>query len=245
MRMPTLTAAELLDVWERGLTQPSEQRALLLLSASQPDRSIEAVGALSIGQRDAQLLTLREQLFGPQLLSLADCPQCHLRVQLDLKIGDLRMPALEPIETFTLTLRDYEVGCRLPNTFDLIAIAPQPDVDAARRMLIERCVLSVERVGRPHPIDQLPPDVLDAIEAHMEQRDPQAQLQLALTCPQCSYTWSAAFDIATFFWTEINAWAARLLRDVHTLASAYGWRESDILALSPYRRQAYLDLIDA
>jgi hypothetical protein len=35
------------------------------------------------------------------------------------------------------------------------------------------------------------------------------------------------------------------LRDVHELASAYGWRESEILALSPQRRQAYLELVRA
>ena len=35
----------------------------------------------------------------------------------------------------------------------------------------------------------------------------------------------------------------RFLRDVHTLASTYGWREADILALSPWRRQYYLALI--
>ncbi|HSB10234.1 MAG TPA: phage baseplate protein, partial [Blastocatellia bacterium] len=31
---------------------------------------------------------------------------------------------------------------------------------------------------------------------------------------------------------------------VHTLASAYGWRESDILNLSPWRRQLYLTLVN-
>ena len=50
-------------------------------------------------------------------------------------------------------------------------------------------------------------------------------------------------DVAAFFWTELNAWAVRLLREIHALASAYGWREADILALSPKRRDLYLELI--
>ena len=33
--------------------------------------------------------------------------------------------------------------------------------------------------------------------------------------------------------------------EVHVLASSYGWRESDILNMSAWRRQYYLDLIGA
>jgi hypothetical protein len=33
------------------------------------------------------------------------------------------------------------------------------------------------------------------------------------------------------------------LREVHTLAWAYGWREADILAMSPARRQFYIELV--
>jgi hypothetical protein len=31
---------------------------------------------------------------------------------------------------------------------------------------------------------------------------------------------------------------------VHLLARAYGWRETDILALSARRRQSYIELIE-
>ena len=51
------------------------------------------------------------------------------------------------------------------------------------------------------------------------------------------------FDIVSFFWAEIDAWARRVLREVNVLARAYGWRESDILALSPVRRQIYLSMV--
>jgi hypothetical protein len=47
----------------------------------------------------------------------------------------------------------------------------------------------------------------------------------------------------SFFWNEINTWAYRMLRDVHALATAYGWREADIVAMSPWRRQVYLDMV--
>ena len=41
----------------------------------------------------------------------------------------------------------------------------------------------------------------------------------------------------------MNHWAGRMLLDIHALARAYGWSESDILALPPRRRQAYLELV--
>jgi hypothetical protein len=50
------------------------------------------------------------------------------------------------------------------------------------------------------------------------------------------------FDIASFLWRETHGWAQGTLRDVHGLAAAYGWREEDVLRLSPTRRQIYLEL---
>jgi hypothetical protein len=47
----------------------------------------------------------------------------------------------------------------------------------------------------------------------------------------------------TFFWKEIAAHAKRLLREVHILAAAYKWREADILAMNPNRRQYYLEMV--
>jgi hypothetical protein len=59
----------------------------------------------------------------------------------------------------------------------------------------------------------------------------------------CTYSWHAAFDIATYLATEVHTWASRQLREVHDLARAYGWSEAEILAMSPTRRRAYLELL--
>jgi hypothetical protein len=92
-------------------------------------------------------------------------------------------------------------------------------------------------------IDRLPADVTEAISARMAEADPQADVRLNLVCPQCNHRWQAPLDIAAFLWSEIQAWAVRLLREAHLLASTYGWREADILAMTPWRRQVYLELI--
>ena len=93
------------------------------------------------------------------------------------------------------------------------------------------------------PASELPDAVMEAVTNRMAQADPQADVQLAIRCPNCGHQWEAPFDIGSFLWTEIHACAMRLLREIHALASAYGWREADILALSPRRRQAYLELL--
>jgi hypothetical protein len=91
----------------------------------------------------------------------------------------------------------------------------------------------------------LPAAVVDAVAKEMAEADPQADVQVAVACPMCGHRGRATFDIVSFLWSEVDAWACRILREVHTLASAYGWCERDILALSPVRRQFYLAMVGA
>ena len=87
--------------------------------------------------------------------------------------------------------------------------------------------------------------MLDALTEAMAEADPQSHLELALSCPSCQLDWQSVFDIASYLWSEIETWALRILSEVHILASAYGWRETEILALSPLRRQLYLERVAA
>jgi S-adenosylmethionine synthetase len=92
--------------------------------------------------------------------------------------------------------------------------------------------------------DGLAADVADVIVDRMSEADPQANIELDLTCAQCGHRWQALFDIESFLWSEINVWARRTLKEIHTLARAYGWSEREILNLSPWRRHFYLNLIN-
>ena len=62
--MRPLTAEGLLTAWERGQELAPAARALLLLSLAAPEASEEWLMSLTVGQRDAGLLTLRQWLFG-------------------------------------------------------------------------------------------------------------------------------------------------------------------------------------
>lgn len=242
--MRPLSAAKLLDVWEQGQARSPADRALLLLAAACPDTQAEDLAELPIGQRDAGLLRLREWTFGSPVVSLATCPQCGERLELTFQVGDVLTPSPEPGEQpSSLSVGPYEVQFRLPNSRDLAVAAGSGDVEDGRRLLVERCVLAASRGDQEEPAGDLPAEVVEVLAERMAQADPQGDVRLALACPSCGHEWQAAFDIVSFFWSEIHAWAQRILHQVHTLASAYGWREADILAMSPWRRQAYLELV--
>lgn len=244
--MRALSAMELLRVWEQGMAQPPAQRALALLTLACADIAPAQLARLSIGRRDERLLTLREWAFGPRLQSVADCPRCGGKLDVEFDVSDIRAgPAPEPVEELSLTAAGHEVRFRLPNSTDLACLSAEEDISTNQARLFERCVLAARRDGQELAAKQLPESIISTVMERMAQSDPQADVQLELTCPSCQHRWLAAFDIGSFFWSEINAWAARLLREIHILASAYGWSEAEILSVSPWRRQAYLEMVGA
>jgi hypothetical protein len=243
--MHTPSAAELLKVWERGLAQPLVERAIDLLAVAYAETDRESIAHWSIGRRDAGLLQLREMLMGPHLSALVACPHCAHQLELAFNVSEILAQPSEGAESYALDFAGYIVRFRLPNSSDVAAIATETDLQLARQQLFYQCVLQVSREGESTTADQLPEDVILAVGQRMALIDAQADVQLALTCPGCAHAWAAAFDIVSYLWSEINAWAVRMLREIHLLASAYGWREADILALSPLRRQLYLEMIGA
>lgn len=242
--MNPVTTAELLTAWERGLSQSGARRLLTLLTTAHPDVSDEQMLRLPIGQRDGLALRLREALFGSQLTSLAACPICNELLEFVLDVADIKVTPSGPAqESLTLQLEDIDLAFRLPDSQDLMLIEAVSSVDEARKLLFERCLLSVAQAGKTLPVDKLSEAILDKVEVAMSEADPQANVQLDLFCPACQHNWLATFDIASFLWSEINVWAQRVLNEVHLLAKAYAWREADILAMTPTRRRYYLERV--
>jgi hypothetical protein len=237
-----INTANLLTAWEQGQNLSIPKRVVaLLVACGWPSQDLDS---LSIGQRDALLIQLRAQVFGPQAQSVADCPSCGERLELSFDLRDMLIEAPnDPSEPFELCCDEYRLLLRPANTADVLALHPRASLQQARALLLEHCVLSAQygdQVIRPA---DLPAPIVEQLSASLAAADPQADLQLLLDCPECGHQWSALFDIVSFFWRELDAWARRMLRDVHTLAWAYGWREADILALSPERRALYLELV--
>lgn len=238
------STTDLLRVWEEALGRPPVEAALALLGAFPTHGDARAVAQMSVGRRDEALLDLHECLFGPQLAGVAACPGCGEDLELSFQIADIRMPKVAiPAEPITVSVGDVDVEFCLPSSADVLAVAGQADVATAREVLLERCIVRIEQAGRRVPSGTLPPDVDDAVTTAMATADPQADVEVALACPSCGHAWTEAFDIAMFLLTEIDAWAVRLTGDVHVLASAYGWSETEILRLSRRRRELYLEAV--
>lgn len=243
--MHGLSAQELLLIWEVGLRQHPVDRALSILALALPQAPRDELLALSVGQRDAHLLAVREGTFGSQLAGFAECLTCQEHLEFMLDTADIRVaPDSESGDRVQqVTIAGCELHFRLPNSRDLAAIAHCRDVATARNLLVQRCVLQASQDGGVVTVAALPETVINELAEHMVQCDPQAEVQLNLSCPTCGQHWPVVFDIVSFFWSEICVQAKRLLREVHTLARAYGWRETDILSMSAARRQLYLEMV--
>jgi hypothetical protein len=219
-------AAELLGAWERSAALGPVQREDALLRLTDP--GVEP-GELAVGERDARLVELRELLFGRELDGAAGCPGCGEPVQYVLDTGSLLAGRPEQ-SSLTLEVGGRELFVRLPTGADLAQAASAGGLEEATTLLLERVV-----------DEALPAEVVAELVERLAALDPLADAQLALTCPGCGHEWTLAFQIGAWLWSELEAWAWRTLLDVHTLASAYGWTEDEILALGP-RRELYLEL---
>lgn len=239
-----LSAADIITAWEHGRDKHPVDRALLLLSLVCPSMQLSTLSNLTVGQRNMLLIDLRQKTLGALASCFVKCPQCEASLEFTLDIAML-YTAEKDVEstTHTVTVDNFSVLFRLPTSLDLAAILDHSDAVESRQVLIERCVLQAECDGQVITSACLPETVIIALAKAMLEHDPQAEIEIALSCSECDHSWTTVFDIVSFFWTELEAQAKRLLRDVDTLARAYGWRETDILALSTVRRQFYLELV--
>ncbi len=238
------SALELVGAWERGLHQPPLERALTLLAAA-CTRSREELAALSIGRRDAELLALYELLFGPALDAFAECPECGERLEYSFNSGDLATHAQADQSATGLEAGQGEflLRLRLPNSQDLSAVSGTTDLALARRTVAERCVVEALHGALVVSAQTLSDELLDLAASRLAEADPGADTQIDLTCSSCRHRWQVLFDVECFLWAKVNSLAKRLLREVHLLASAYGWSEREVLTLSSVRRRFYLEMV--
>jgi hypothetical protein len=228
----TARASDVLAVWERGLSAQPGRRALELAGLVDGDP-----GGLTAGERDATLLQLRETLFGATIEGIVDCPACGEPLEVTTTTGSLLAAAPAAAEA-AVALDGWEVRLRPATAADLAAA----DLSAAQ--LLAACVEEARHDGQTVDVALLPPEIVVAVDDALAAADPLADLEFAATCPACGTTSTTRFDIASFLWAEVDRLALRLLREVHVLASAYGWTEDEILALGQ-RRRVYLELVEA
>lgn len=241
--MPGLSSEEILRAWELCASARAADRPLALLAAAGGVRS--ELARLPLGLRDARLLELRARTFGPVLDIALVCPACREQLELSLEVAQLADgPAALP-ETHVMALADGEVELRLLDSNDLSRAAALGDVDAAREYLFEASVVAVRRGDHTLTVAALADDERALVTERIAELDPRADIVLDARCPACDHVWPAPFDPASFVHAEVTTAAQRLLRQVATLARAFGWTEPEVLALSAARRSAYIELAEA
>jgi hypothetical protein len=229
--MRALTTAEVLSLWERTRGQKPLRQALEWLACAAPERSREEWAAQPVGRVCFALFRLRSMMFGPDMPAIAACPRCEERIEFAFQCQAV-LPEPESVGSsarMTIGAGGRSMEIRLPSAADLLA-------SSSAEELLERCAGSVVDDASLW---------LRAASAGVAEADPLAETMLDLTCPSCKHRWQALLDIASYLSEEIAHQARRLLSEVHRLASAYGWGESEILALGPARRRAYLEMAGA
>lgn len=229
--MNPLSSDGVLSAWEAGRRQPPVERALTLLACATGKDPAE-FGPLSMGQRNTRLLELRRRLFGDSLDAWLECGACRQKLEFTASVSGLLEQEGAREQNVRIEDRGRRFVLRFPTSDDLMALR----ADGSPLALVERCLIAGDAT-------QLDEELSNMAAARVVEADHLAEVQIDSRCPGCGVTCQGILDVGEFLWMEIQAHAMALLREVHTLASAYGWSETHILDLSPIRRAAYLNMI--
>ena len=238
--MHQLTDNNLLQVWEKGRSQTPIYRSIYLLSLLYPNFTIEELLSFSIGERDAGLLYLRGVYFGTILQHATDCPECKEKIEWETPLELLQLQALKQdtsVRFFNLTCQEKTLKIRLPNSQDLLQLLAIEKEVVAIDSLMTNCIIDMDFTTK------VPEQTKKEAFAKMAELDPQADINMDIVCPACQHHWLLNFDIIRYLWEEINDWAFRLLQEVALIAKTFGWSEKDILDMSRFRRNLYLNMI--
>jgi hypothetical protein len=238
-----LDERELLDLWDHVGALPPARRADALAAVVSPERPSSELANLSLGQRDRLLLSVLAANFTPSVAGVVDCGGCAAPVEIAIRCADL-LDTEPPGEPEPFDYDNWQIRWRLPTAADLLAADQLTNQADTPRFLLRRCVLDVSGPTDHETLDDLPEAVHAKLVETIGAHDPLTDVELDVSCPTCGWHQHVGLDAAALVWHEINWRAGELIRDVDALAHAYGWTEADVLALSPRRRRAYLELAD-
>lgn len=240
--MRTLSNADFLSLWENGHRLHSLDRGLLAVRALLAEPMEESVADWPLGRRNEALAQLHEMYFGPALRGWTECDRCGEKLEFAVACRSLieqqRARGIDAtIERITVKGRDY----RLPTSRDLACVADEPDARAAALRLAACCRIDESADDAPEWSDE----ELGALGDKMIEADPLAEILVSFECPVCRAKREQALDLPAFLWAELEAFAKRMLHEIHILARAYGWSESQVLSLSDSRRAIYVQMVQA
>lgn len=228
--MGALSGEKLLRAWESSRELPDQEAVLAVLALAWPKRSRSEWAQAPLGERNAMLLELRVATLGRRMEGFAECPACGALLEFVLDAAELKEQLRAQLAAVD---QPRQKTARPANTADLIAASAAEDEEQARAILLARTMKLDGNAAGEVALEQF------------ERINGAAEIRVELVCPACPARCPLDLDIARFLLREIAAAARRLMREIHELASAYGWSERAIAAMSPARRAAYLEMLSA
>ena len=225
---------ETLALWEAlASTTPVARGAAVLVALGAAEGLADAVRMPLASAARAALGELWERA-GPEVQTVVTCPDCRAVLDVIIAPGELLAATPDPSDD-DATVAVEGVVVRGPTTEDLLVALASARPSATLR---QRCVTWPAGVD---PFD-LPPEVHERVGAVAEELTGASALVVRLDCPECDGEVAAEVDPVALLADRVSDEVRDLLGDVAELATAFGWSESEVLALSEVRRRAYLDL---
>lgn len=235
--MQALHGELLLTAWERCRPMQGPRRALAMLAAAEGNADCDQLAELPLAELNTRLFALRIATFGRRLEGFTLCTHCGASLEFGVDAAELQSSLTASTSSDARLLRPM----RPMTSADLLTCLSVESAEEMRRILLTRTTLHSD----PAQSNGELPESLAELECAFEEVNANAQVLLELACGECGQSSIFDLDIAGFLWHELRTAASRLLQDVHTLASSYGWSEREILALPPARRSAYLEMVNA
>ncbi|OCR24177.1 hypothetical protein AFK24_15595 [Pseudomonas syringae] len=186
----------------------------------------EAARTLTLGDRELLFRAIFSSTFSPKVASGRPCPgDCGETIEFDLDLSIAPEMPPEPGPIHHLEFMGLQATCRLLTGADLEEAAGTDDPVSS---LCHACTGN----------DALPCDVL---AQELTRLDPNAETVINLTCAACGHETQVYLDGFELI-RHALATEGGIFRQIHILASAYGWREQDILAIPRARRRRYCAL---
>src|SRR5205085_9341472 len=133
--MRALSVSDILYAWEAGQQKHPVDRALSLLALALPSFSPAALSSLTIGQRNRQLVLLRQKTLGTSAKCFVQCPHCNEKLEFTLDLQAMLPSTAEvPVEPselsehiHTLSVDAFTLNFRVPTSADLASIVRSVD----------------------------------------------------------------------------------------------------------------------
>jgi hypothetical protein len=229
---------------EQAVSGTSTADAIRLLDAllSSPVRhDAERLCAvdLAAADRDRMLATVYERAFGDRIESTLTCTRCTQPVDLHFSLRQLTASLNDPCVVEGLrplgNARFEAVGgarFRVPTGRDELDAADF-EQNEAESLLLNRCAEGGAWPGGAGAFQEMLDEVAPLID-----------LELTASCAECGYPHTIQFDIQSYLLGALLGERNRLIKEIHRVATAYGWCLDDILSLTRSERRQLVELIE-